>query len=180
MFLLILILILVHYTGEKVVSNLARFVMIIWVFVMLILTQSYTASLASLLTVQQLRPIVTDIKDLLRNGDTVGYAENTYVSDVLRDVGFDDSKLKEFKSTEDLDALLSKGSKNGGIAAAIDETPNMKLFLAKYCSKYTMIGPIFKTDGFAFVRSLSNFLMIHEHITHAYIKLMRFSNVQLW
>ncbi|XP_024167324.2 glutamate receptor 2.8 [Rosa chinensis] len=136
---------------EKVVSNLARFVMIIWVFVMLILTQSYTASLASLLTVQQLHPIVTDIKDLLRNGDTVGYAENTYVYNVLREVGFDDSKLKEFKSTEDLDALLSKGSANGGIAAAIDETPNMKVFLGKYCSKYTMIGPIFKTDGFAFV-----------------------------
>ncbi|XP_004292141.1 PREDICTED: glutamate receptor 2.8-like [Fragaria vesca subsp. vesca] len=136
---------------EKVVSNLARFVMIIWVFVMLILTQSYTASLASLLTVQQLHPIVTDIKDLLRNGDTVGYAENAYTYDVLREVGFDDSKLKEFKSTEDLDALLSKGSANGGIAAAIDETPNMKLFLGKYCSKYTMIGPIFKTDGFAFV-----------------------------
>ncbi|XP_024176323.1 glutamate receptor 2.8 [Rosa chinensis] len=136
---------------ERVVSNLARFVMIIWVFVMLILTQSYTANLASLLTVQKLYPVVTDLKHYLRNGDTVGYQNNTYIYDILREIGFDESKLKAYKSVEECDALLSKGSENGGIAAAIDETPNMKLFLAKYCSKYTMVGPIFKTDGFAFV-----------------------------
>ena len=34
------------------------------------------------------------------------------------------------------------------------ETPYMKLFVAKHCSKYTMIGPLFRTDGKAFVRSL--------------------------
>ncbi|KAM1527098.1 hypothetical protein ACFX1Z_016643 [Malus domestica] len=37
---------------ERVVSNLARFVVIIWCFVVLILTQSYAASLTSFLTVQ--------------------------------------------------------------------------------------------------------------------------------
>ncbi|MBA0848200.1 hypothetical protein Goshw_029625, partial [Gossypium schwendimanii] len=41
---------------EKVVSNLGRFVVIIWCFVVLVLTQSYTASLTSLLTVEQLQP----------------------------------------------------------------------------------------------------------------------------
>ncbi|KAJ4831370.1 hypothetical protein Tsubulata_021667 [Turnera subulata] len=44
---------------EKVVSNLGRTVVIIWFFVVLILTQSYTASLTSLLTVQNLQPTVT-------------------------------------------------------------------------------------------------------------------------
>ncbi|KAL6124559.1 hypothetical protein ACLB2K_077071 [Fragaria x ananassa] len=136
---------------ERVVSNLARFVMIIWVFVMLILTQSYTASLASLLTVRKLHPVDADLKLQLRNGNTVGYQKNTYVYDLLRTVGFDDSKLKAYESVEECDALLSKGSENGGIAAAIDETPFMKILLAKYCSKYAMVGPIFKTDGFGFV-----------------------------
>ncbi|XP_021805283.1 glutamate receptor 2.8-like [Prunus avium] len=135
---------------ERVVSNLARFVMVIWVFVMLILTQSYTASLASLLTVQQLQPTVSDIKDVLRNGDNVGYAENTYIYELLKQVGFDDSKIKMFRSFEECDELLSKGSANGGISAAVDETPSMKLFLAKYCTKYAMIGPIFKAAGFGF------------------------------
>ncbi|KAG8375362.1 hypothetical protein BUALT_Bualt10G0092200 [Buddleja alternifolia] len=46
---------------ERVISNLSRVVMIIWLLVVLILTQSYTASLASMLTVQQLHPTVTDV-----------------------------------------------------------------------------------------------------------------------
>ncbi|CAB4264140.1 unnamed protein product [Prunus armeniaca] len=98
-------------SGERVVSNLAR-------FVMLILTQSYTASLASLLTVQQLQPTVSDIKDVLRNRDNVGFAENTYINELLKQVGFDDSKIKMFRSFEECDELLSKGSANGGIVAA--------------------------------------------------------------
>ncbi|PQM35373.1 glutamate receptor 2.8-like [Prunus yedoensis var. nudiflora] len=125
---------------ERVVSNLARFLMIIWVFVVLVLTQSYTANLASLLTVEQLQPTVTDIKDLLRNGDNVGYIENTYVCEILKQLGFDNSKLKPIKTMEECDEALSKGSAKGGIAAVVDEIPNMKLFVAKYCSKYTMIG----------------------------------------
>ncbi|KAM5585569.1 glutamate receptor 2.8 [Rosa sericea] len=135
---------------ERVVSNLGRFVMIIWVFVVLIVTQSYTANLASLLTVQQLRPAVNDLNDLLRNGEKVGYMKDAFVYDLLIQRGFDDSKLKACGSMEEIDDALSKGSANGGIAAIVHETPYMKLLVAKYCSKYTMIGPIFKTDGFGF------------------------------
>ncbi|PRQ31849.1 putative periplasmic binding protein-like I [Rosa chinensis] len=135
---------------ERVVSNLGRFVMIIWVFVVLIVTQSYTANLASLLTVQQLRPTVNDINDLRRNGDNVGYMRGAFVYDLLKEVKFDDAKLKAYGSMEEIDDALSKGSANGGIAAIVHETPYMKLLIAKYCSKYTMIGPIFKTDGFGF------------------------------
>ncbi|PRQ31836.1 putative periplasmic binding protein-like I [Rosa chinensis] len=136
---------------EKVVSNLARFVMIIWIFVVLIVTQSYTASLASLLTVQQLQPTITDIDDLLRNRDNVGYMTSSFVYDLLRQKGFHASRLKDYGAMEEIDEALSKGSANGGIAAIVHETPYMKLFVAKYCSKYTMIGPIFKTDGFGFI-----------------------------
>lgn len=137
------------------VSNLGRFVMIIWVFVVLIVTQSYTANLASLLTVQQLKPAVNDINDLLRNGDNVGYMRGAYVYNLLKDIKFDDSKLKACGSMEEIDAALS----NGSIAAIVHETPYMKLLVAKYCTKYTMIGPIFKTDGFGFVRSLSSTIL---------------------
>ncbi|PRQ27374.1 putative periplasmic binding protein-like I [Rosa chinensis] len=135
---------------ERVLSNLARFVMIIWVFVVLILTINYTASLSSLYTFEQLQPTV-DIEDLLRNHDNVGYIKNSYVYDLLKQVGFDDSKLKEYETMEEIDEALSKGTAKDGIAAVVHGTPKMKLFLAKYCSKYTMIEPIFKTDGFAFV-----------------------------
>ena len=137
------------------VSNLARFVVIIWIFVVLILTQSYTASLTSLLTVQQLQPTVTDINQLIKNGEYVGYKEGSFVLEILQEMKFDKTKLKAYDSAEECDELLSKGGANGGIDAAVFEIPYMELFLGQYCSKYTMVESIFKTDGFGFVSSLS-------------------------
>ncbi|XP_019051430.1 PREDICTED: glutamate receptor 2.8-like [Nelumbo nucifera] len=64
---------LVFAHRERVVNNLSRFVLIIWVFVVLILAQSYTASLTSMLTVQQLQPMLTDILELKDKGYYVGY-----------------------------------------------------------------------------------------------------------
>ncbi|EEF46821.1 glutamate receptor 2.7 [Ricinus communis] len=136
---------------ERVVSNLARIVVIIWCFVVLILIQSYTASLTSLLTVQQLLPTVTDVYQLIKNGELVGYKRGSFVPDILKSLGFEETQLVIYDSVEQCHELLSKGSRNGGIAAAFDELPYMKVFLAKYCSKYTMVQPITKTDGFGFV-----------------------------
>ncbi|KAK9946798.1 hypothetical protein M0R45_012242 [Rubus argutus] len=136
---------------ERVLSNLSRFVVIIWCFVVLILTQSYTASLTSLLTVQQLQPTVTDVNLLLKNGDNVGYQSGSFVLGILKQLGFQDKNLKTFTTVEELDELFHEGTANDGIAAAFDETPYMKLFLATYCSKYTMVDPTFKADGWGFV-----------------------------
>ncbi|XP_050268179.1 glutamate receptor 2.1-like [Quercus robur] len=142
---------LVFAQRERVVSNLTRFVVIIWVFVVLILTQSYTASLTSLLTIQQLQPTVTDINQLIKNGEHVGYQGGSFVLGILKEMKFDENKLIIYDTPEECDQLLSKGSANGGIAGAIIETPMMKLFLGQYCSKYTMVESIYKTDGFGFV-----------------------------
>ncbi|KAJ4841960.1 hypothetical protein Tsubulata_047655 [Turnera subulata] len=136
---------------EKVVSNLGRTVVIIWFFVVLILTQSYTASLTSRLTVQNLQPTVTDVKELIKNGKAVGYQPGSFVYGILKNLGFDDSKLIPYRSPEEWDELFTKGSGAGGIAAAFDEVPYIRLLLSKYCSKYTMVDPKFKTDGFGFV-----------------------------
>ncbi|KAJ1380977.1 Solute-binding protein family 3/N-terminal domain of MltF [Sesbania bispinosa] len=136
---------------EKVVSNLARFVVIVWVFVVLILVQSYTASLTSFLTVQKLSPTLTNVNQLMKNGLNVGYPEGSFVYGMLKNMGFQDFQLKPYISTEECDDLFTKGSGNGGIAAAFDETPYLKLILETYCSKYIMVGPTFKTDGFGYV-----------------------------
>lgn len=135
-------------------SNLARFVVIIWCFVVLILTQSYTASLTSLLTVQQLQPTVTDVNLLLKNGDNVGYQSGSFVLGILKQLGFQEKNLITFTSVEQLNDLFHKGTANDGIAAALDETPYMKLFLATYCSQYTMVEPRFKAEGWAFVSNI--------------------------
>ncbi|KAK1565417.1 hypothetical protein Q3G72_026062 [Acer saccharum] len=58
--------------GEKVYSNFSRTVVVLWLFVVFVLTSSYTDSLSSLLTVQQLQPNVTDINFLKHNNLNVG------------------------------------------------------------------------------------------------------------
>ncbi|GLT44477.1 hypothetical protein SLA2020_183710 [Shorea laevis] len=131
---------------ERVVGNPGRFVVVIWCFVVFILTQSYTASLTSLLTVQRLQPMVTDVSELMKKGQNVGYPYRSFVEGLVRRLRLDPSKMKKYKSLEGLDELFS----NGSIAAAFDEIPYIKLFLAKHCDKYTTVGPTFKTDGFGF------------------------------
>ncbi|EYU27220.1 hypothetical protein MIMGU_mgv1a024764mg, partial [Erythranthe guttata] len=140
---------------ERVVSNLARFVLIVWFLVVLILTQSYTASLASMLTVQKLEPAVTDITVLMRNKDYVGYSNTSFLHGFLKKY-FNESQLRPFYSDDHLDELLSKGSGNDGIAAAFQEIPYIKIFLGKYGSKYMMAGPPYKADGFGFVFPLGS------------------------
>ncbi|XP_057799199.1 glutamate receptor 2.7-like [Salvia miltiorrhiza] len=136
---------------ERVISNMSRFLLIIWFFVVLILTQSYTASLTSMLTVQELRPAITDVNDLIRNKENVGYKNGSFVFELLQGMNFDKSRLLAYSTSEELDQLFKKGSANGGIAAAFDEIPYIKLSLTKYCSKYVMVGPTYKTGGFGFV-----------------------------
>ncbi|KAL0354397.1 UNVERIFIED_CONTAM: Glutamate receptor 2.7 [Sesamum radiatum] len=135
---------------EKVISNLTRFVVIVWVFVVLVLTSSYTANLTSMLTIQQLHPTITDIHDLRKNGDFVGYQNSSYVREFLKGMRFEESKLRNYSTLEDYDDALSKGSRNGGVAAIVDELPYLRLFLDKYSHKYTMVGPTYKTAGLGF------------------------------
>ncbi|KAG2308526.1 hypothetical protein Bca52824_028274 [Brassica carinata] len=133
---------------EKVVSNLARFVVVVWCFVVFVLTQSYTANLTSFLTVQRLQPSATNVEDLIRNGESVGYQHGTFVHDFLRDLNFSEPQLKSFASAQECDDLLSKGTSKGGIAAAFDEVAYLKDIVSHNCSKYAMVEPSFKTVGF--------------------------------
>ncbi|KAK7351329.1 hypothetical protein VNO77_10697 [Canavalia gladiata] len=143
--------IMVFAHREKVVSNLGRFVVIIWVFVVLILVQSYTASLTSLLTVEQLHPTITDFQQLIKDKMNVGFLKGSFVYGMLKELGFQDDQLKVYYSAEECNELFTKGVANGGIAAAFDEVPYVKHFLGTYCSKYAMVEPKFKTGGFGFV-----------------------------
>ncbi|OWM77139.1 hypothetical protein CDL15_Pgr017673 [Punica granatum] len=150
-------------------SNLTRLVLVIWVFVVLIITQSYTASLASFLTVQRLQPKFADVHDLVRNRHYVGYQKNSFVKELLiREMNFDESRLLPYSSPEKYHEALMKGSGNGGVDAIFDETPYLKLFLAKYCDKYTIVGPTYKTDGFAFAFPMRSPLV--SYVSRAVLK----------
>ncbi|XP_010914101.1 glutamate receptor 2.7 [Elaeis guineensis] len=142
---------LVFAHREKLESNLSRFAVIVWVFVVLILTSSYTASLTSMLTVQQLQPTVTDVNELLKNGEHVGYQDGSFVLGMLKKMNFKDDKLRNYSTVDQYAQALRNGSAHGGVAAIFDEIPYLKLFLSEHCADYTMVGRTYKTDGFGFV-----------------------------
>ncbi|KAK1263793.1 Glutamate receptor 2.7 [Acorus gramineus] len=142
---------LVFAHREALMSNLSKIVVIVWVFVVLVLTTSYTASLSSMLTIQQLQPTVSDVTQLVKNRDYVGYQSGSYVVRLLKQMNFDESRLISFDSDEGYAEAIS----NGKITAMVDENAYLKVFLHQYCSDkyYSMIGPIANSEGFGFVFS---------------------------
>ncbi|KAL6314717.1 hypothetical protein AAG906_027064 [Vitis piasezkii] len=134
--------------GEKLHSNLSRMAMVVWLFVALVITQSYTANLTSMLTVQQLEPTVADIETLKSSNSMIGYCRGSFVSAYLKDVlGFNEKNIKNYSSPEE----YAKALKDGQIAAAFLEAPVAKLFLAKYCKSFMAAGTSYKVGGFGFV-----------------------------
>jgi ionotropic glutamate receptor len=71
-----------------------------WVFVVLILTSSYTASLASILTVQKLLPTANDVRELQRGGHYIGYQEGSFIKSSLEKMGFDGRRMRTYNSSE--------------------------------------------------------------------------------
>ena len=142
------------FAGEKVQSILSRLVIIVWVFLVLILTSSYTASLSSLLTVEELNPTVPDVHQLQENADYIGHHKGSFVEGILKEHKFDESKMKAYANPEEYIEALAKGSHNGGVAAIFHGIPYIKAFLAKHCTGYTMIGPVYKAAGVGFVCSI--------------------------
>ncbi|KAL6289607.1 hypothetical protein ACE6H2_007117 [Prunus campanulata] len=130
---------LVFAHRERLLNNLAKFVVIIWVFVVLILTSSYTATLASMMTVKQIQ--------LNSRGSYIGYQSGSL--GVIINLNF--KGIKPYRSVEEYADALSKGSKHGGVSAIIDEVPYINIFLAKYSADYSMIKTKSTTNGFAFV-----------------------------
>ncbi|KAK3411174.1 hypothetical protein EUGRSUZ_J03149, partial [Eucalyptus grandis] len=141
---------MVYAHKERLVSNLSRFVLIVWIFAVLVLSSSYTASLTSLLTVQRLQPTITDISALIRNGEYIGYQEGSFILDLLKSLKADKSKLKPLRTLEEFDEKLSKGSNNDGVSAIVDELPFLRLLLAQNCSKYKLVSLTNKASGFGF------------------------------
>ena len=120
--------------------------MLVWLFVALVTTQTYTANLTSMLTVQQLEP------DVGGSNPVVGYCSGSYLERYLTDVlRYPKDRIRKFTSEDGYAEALEK-KEIGGVFL---EIPLAKLFLAKYCRGFTMIEPTYKVGGFGFVTSLS-------------------------
>ncbi|KAI3448384.1 hypothetical protein Pfo_005049 [Paulownia fortunei] len=131
---------------ENTVSTLGRMVLIIWLFVVLIITSSYTASLTSILTVQQLAPSIRGIDSLITSNDHIGFQVGSFAENYLSDeLNIAKSRLVPLGSPEEYaDAL-----KRGRVAAVVDERPYVDLFLSKYCM-FQVVGREFTKSGWGF------------------------------
>ncbi|XP_062094428.1 glutamate receptor 2.7-like [Humulus lupulus] len=130
--------------GDKLHSNLSRMTMLVWLFVALVITQTYTANLTSMLTVQQLEP---DIGALHSSKAVFGYCRGSYLQRYLVDVlKLHPNQIKNFTTQDQYaEALRIKQ-----VAGVFLELPLAKLFLAKHCKGFTMIEPTYKVGGFGF------------------------------
>ena len=176
----------ITFAGERVYSNLTRAVVVVWLFVVLILTSSYTASLSSMLTVQRLQP-VRDIEWLRSTNAKIGCDNDSFVMNYLQNVlQFNSTNIITVTTESDYEEHFKEKS----IAAAFFELPYEKIFINKYCKGFTTSTQTYRFGGFGFVSSNYSFLsfsfhkilnwssrssiVLHISIGHQWIKFKRF------
>uniref|UniRef100_A0A7N0ZSM0 Glutamate receptor n=1 Tax=Kalanchoe fedtschenkoi TaxID=63787 RepID=A0A7N0ZSM0_KALFE len=138
---------------EKVVSTLGKVVLIVWLFVVLIVNQSYIASLGSILTAERLTSRIQSARSLASSKDPIGYSMGSFVKDFLIDeLRIPSSRLVPLSSPEEIDKAFQHGPNNGGIAAFIGERAYMELFLSTRCH-LMIVGREITANGWAFVSS---------------------------
>ncbi|CAI9783706.1 unnamed protein product [Fraxinus pennsylvanica] len=130
---------------EEIKSNYTKLVVVMWLFVVLVLTSSYEASLTSMLTVSRLEPTVTSLDWIMKNNKTVGCDGDSFVEDYLRNV----IKLQNIKPISSQEHY-SEEFKKGNIAAAFLELPYQKIFLKNHCKEYKVTGPTYSFGGIGF------------------------------
>ena len=131
-------------------STLGRVVLIIWLFVVLIINSSYTASLTSILTVQQLFSPIKGIESLKSSDEPIGYQVGSFAEHYLEELGISKSRLVALGSPEENARALQHGPKRGGVTAIVDELPYIEIFLSSQC-KFRVVGQEFTKSGWGFV-----------------------------
>ncbi|XP_078167543.1 glutamate receptor 3.5-like isoform X1 [Carex rostrata] len=135
---------------QNTVSVLGRFVLIVWLFVVLIITSSYTASLTSILTVQQLSSGIKGLDSLLASHDPIGYQVGKFTKNYLvEELNIPESRLVPLNTIEEYADALTRGPRWGGVAAIVDENPYVEIFLSNYCN-FRVVGQEFTREGWGF------------------------------
>lgn len=136
---------------EDTRSVLGRFVLIVWLFVILIINSSYTANLTSILTVEQLAPTIQGLESLIQTNLPIGYQTGSFVRNYLINLQVNPARLKELNSREMYQKALEAGPHKGGVAAIVDELPYVQLFQESDCKRYIIAGQEFTKSGWGFV-----------------------------
>lgn len=161
------------YAGEKTVSTLGRLLLIIWLFVVMILNSSYTSSLTSILTVEQLSSSVKGLESLATSNDRIGYLRGSFSENYLtQELNIHRSRLVPLNSPSEYEKALKDGPTNGGVAAIVDEHAYMEIFLETRC-EFGIIGQEFTKMGWGFVSIYIHFLFCE--ISVSYVPIIHFS-----
>ncbi|KAI4354174.1 hypothetical protein L6164_003067 [Bauhinia variegata] len=135
---------------EKTTSDLSRFLLIVWLSVVLILNSTYTASLSSILTVEQLSSTIKGIESLLSSRDPIGYQRGSFAGNYLtNELSVQRSRVVPLNTPEEYERALINGPHKGGVAALVDERVRMEIFLSNRC-EFSMVGQDFMRMGWAF------------------------------
>ncbi|KAG2717034.1 hypothetical protein I3760_03G154800 [Carya illinoinensis] len=136
---------------ENTMSALGRMVLIIWLFVVLIINSSYTASLTSILTVQQLTSRIEGIDTLVSSSEPIGIQDGSFAWNYLIDeLNIAESRIVKLKNPDEYSSALRKGPRGGGVAAIVDELPYIELFLSSTNCEFRTVGPEFTKSGWGF------------------------------
>ncbi|KAL6136881.1 hypothetical protein ACLB2K_062176 [Fragaria x ananassa] len=135
---------------EDTVSPLGRIVMVIWLFLLMVITSSYTANLTSILTVQQLSSPITGIDSLIASNLPIGYQVGSFSYNYLTETLYiPSSRLVPLGSPAEYERALRQGPDNGGVGAVIDELMYIELFLSRL-TDFGIIGQTFTRSGWGF------------------------------
>jgi glutamate receptor, ionotropic, plant len=126
----------------KILNRCSKVVLVMWLCMIFIVVQIFTATLSSWLTLDQLRP------RLPTSYENAGYQRGSFIRDLLiQRYNCSGERLTALNSYEDIRNALSNGSVN----AVFDELPYIDIFLSKYGSEYMKFGPMNQESGMAFV-----------------------------
>ncbi|XP_011008403.1 PREDICTED: glutamate receptor 3.7 [Populus euphratica] len=135
---------------ETTVSPLGKLVMVVWLFLLMVITASYTASLTSILTIQQLSSPITGIESLIASHWPIGYQTGSFAYDYLSETLYiPRSRLVSLGSPEEYESALQRGPSDRGVAAIVDELPYVELFLSSQ-KDFGIIGQPFTHGGWGF------------------------------
>ncbi|CBI33359.3 unnamed protein product, partial [Vitis vinifera] len=132
---------------EAIHSNITRVVIVVWLFVVFVLTSSYTASLSSILTVRRLESNVTDVEWLKATKSVVGCDGDSFVRKYLENViKFKGADIKNISNQYQYPGEFQSGN----ISAAFLELPYAKVFINQFCKNYTANQPLNRFGGLGF------------------------------
>ncbi|KAJ9690595.1 hypothetical protein PVL29_012979 [Vitis rotundifolia] len=128
-------------------NNITRIVIVVWLFVVFVLTSSYTASLSSMLTARRFEPNVTDVEWLKATKSVVGCDGDSFLRKYLEnEIKFTAADIKNISNQYQYPGEFQSGN----ISAAFLELPHAKVFTNQFCKNYTATQPLNRFGGFAF------------------------------